>query len=344
MHLLAIQFVAAMSGCATHSIEPEEIVLPIDDPVYTKPQRLVEVEPGRRLNIYCTGRGSPTVIFDSGQAGETSEWGLIQPNIAKRVRACTYDRAGIGFSDPAKRPSDSSNIVDDLHRLLVAASVKPPYVLVGHSYGGMNVKLFAYRYQSEVAGIVFVDPSHEDFLENARKRDPRQLSVVDYQKLNIERALTRLRECIANVPIGFVPGTKLYKNCIGDDDPRYSAAINSAHVRMYEKVGYQEANMSEEESIFRASAEQLRANRRQLGDLPIVVLTADTLGRDSKEVDLPTTPLFLSLKALHEDIASLSSQGISRVVRKSKHNVHTDQPKSVVDAIFQIIVAADSKK
>jgi pimeloyl-ACP methyl ester carboxylesterase len=104
----------------------------IDDVVYTRPQQLVTIESNRRLNVYCTGAGSPTVIFDSGLGDGTRTWGLIQPAIAEHTRACSYDRAGLGFSDSPTRPGTSTNAVDDLHRLLHAAHVAPPYVLVGH--------------------------------------------------------------------------------------------------------------------------------------------------------------------------------------------------------------------
>ena len=134
----------------------------IADNVYLKAQHLVAVETHRRLNIYCTGNGSPTVIFDSGLGDRDRVWGLVQPAIAAETRACSYDRAGLGFSDPSPKPRTSTNIVDDLHRLLQAAHIKPPYVLVGHSLGGMNIKLYAETYPWEVVGMVFVDPSDEN--------------------------------------------------------------------------------------------------------------------------------------------------------------------------------------
>ena len=98
----------------------------INDPAYAHAQQQVEVEPGRRLNLYCQGTGAPTVIFETGLADDLSAWALVQPAIAAHTRACSYDRAGIGYSDPGRRPADSANIVDDLRRLLVAASLKPP--------------------------------------------------------------------------------------------------------------------------------------------------------------------------------------------------------------------------
>jgi pimeloyl-ACP methyl ester carboxylesterase len=109
------------------AIAGEKSTAVIDDVAYEKPQRLVAIEHGRRLNIYCTGTGSPTVIFDSGLGGKTAVWGLVQPAVAEHTRACSYDRAGLGFSDPPDRPSTSANMVDDLHRLLRAAGIRPPF-------------------------------------------------------------------------------------------------------------------------------------------------------------------------------------------------------------------------
>src|SRR5580692_6204902 len=120
----------------------------IDNVAYTQARRLVPIEPDRRLNIYCTGHGTPTVIFDSGLGDSTKAWGLVQPAVSAVTRACSYDRAGLGFSDPSLWPRTSANIVNDLHRLLRAAKIKPPYILVGHSSGGMNVKLYAETYLS----------------------------------------------------------------------------------------------------------------------------------------------------------------------------------------------------
>jgi pimeloyl-ACP methyl ester carboxylesterase len=90
----------------------------ISDTAYLKPGRLVAIEKGRRLNLYCTGKGSPTVVFDSGRGDSTMVWALIQPPVAAQTRARSYDRAGLGFSDPSPEPQTSANMVEDLHRLL----------------------------------------------------------------------------------------------------------------------------------------------------------------------------------------------------------------------------------
>ncbi|HEY9131871.1 MAG TPA: alpha/beta hydrolase, partial [Dyella sp.] len=131
---------------------------------YYQPHRLVEIAPGHKLNLYCIGSGSPVVIFDYGWGGPPTAWEYIQPAIGRLTTACTYDRAGYGFSDPGPLPRDTSALVDDLHRLLVAAHLKPPYIFVGHSLAGLNGVLFADKYRDQLAGMVLVDPAfaHQD--------------------------------------------------------------------------------------------------------------------------------------------------------------------------------------
>jgi pimeloyl-ACP methyl ester carboxylesterase len=111
------------------------------------------------MNIYCIGRGSPTVILDAGAGYTTWTWRKVQPQIAKRTKVCSYDRAGMGFSDGAPLPRDANATVNDLHALLHRANIQPPYVLVGHSIAGLYEPLFADRYPHEVVGMVLVDPS-----------------------------------------------------------------------------------------------------------------------------------------------------------------------------------------
>jgi len=117
---------------------------------------------GRRLAFSSLGAGSPTVVLETGLGAESSEWGLIQRGVAEFTRVCRYDRAGRGASDPAPRPRTASQIVDDLHTLLRIAAIPGPYVLVGHSFGGLLMRLYAHRYGSSVAGLLLVDAMHEN--------------------------------------------------------------------------------------------------------------------------------------------------------------------------------------
>ncbi len=123
--------------------------------------RLINVG-GLKMHIDCTGQGSPAVILESGLGDSYVSWRKVQPQVSKFTRVCSYDRAGIGFSDSSSQPRTSKVIAGELHALLRAADLAPAYVLVGHSMGGFDVRVFAGLYRSEVAGMVLVDSSHPD--------------------------------------------------------------------------------------------------------------------------------------------------------------------------------------
>lgn len=127
----------------------------------TYPGTLIEVD-GRRVHIHCVGSGQPVTVFESGLGGFSLEWGEVQQRVAGHGRVCAYDRAGYGWSDPGPLPRTATRNVTELHRLLEAAGETPPYVLVGHSYGGIIVRLFAQYYPQEVAGVVLLDASAPD--------------------------------------------------------------------------------------------------------------------------------------------------------------------------------------
>jgi len=158
------------------------------------PQRRIAVGGGRRLNLYCSGSGKPAVILEAGAGGSMLDWYTIQPAIARTTEVCSYDRAGREFSDPAlASASGLASAVDDLHALLHAATIASPYVLVGHSLGGVIVLSFADRYRAEVAGTVLVDPGHpEMFPRIAAAIAPASL----YDKL-VAQTARHLKDCIA---------------------------------------------------------------------------------------------------------------------------------------------------
>jgi pimeloyl-ACP methyl ester carboxylesterase len=124
---------------------------------------------GYRLHINCSGRpisGSPTVVMDAGGYDSSETWSKVQPEIAKFARVCVYDRAGLGKSERRPNPSyPSQEVIKDLHTLLVKAKIPSPFVLVGHSFGGMNVRLYASQHSEEIVGMVLVDSVHEDEMD-----------------------------------------------------------------------------------------------------------------------------------------------------------------------------------
>jgi pimeloyl-ACP methyl ester carboxylesterase len=122
------------------------------------PGRLVNVG-HHRLHIRCDGDGGPAVIFDAALGGSSLSWSLVHPAVAHLTRACSYDRAGFGWSDAGPLPRTAGRIADELHELLRAAAVPPPYVLVGHSYGGLVMRFYASRHPNDVVGLVLIEPA-----------------------------------------------------------------------------------------------------------------------------------------------------------------------------------------
>src|SRR5262245_10874572 len=147
-------------------------------------ERKVDVG-GYRLNLRCSGRGAPVVVLDAGAGEKLQTWDWVAPEVKKFTRVCAYDRAGLGKSDAGPEPRTSERIVAELDALLRRAEVPGPYVLVGHSFGGLNVRLFASLHPEETAGLVLVDATPEDF--PARENELRTLQ--EREKARTFRAL-----------------------------------------------------------------------------------------------------------------------------------------------------------
>jgi pimeloyl-ACP methyl ester carboxylesterase len=292
----------------------------IGDAVYLHPQRLVAVEKGRRLNLYCRGNGSPTVVFDSGMGNDMTVWALVQPAVAAETRACSYDRAGLGFSDPSPAPRTSGTMVEDLHRLLRAADLRPPYVLVGHSLGGMNAKLYAELHLPEVAGLVFVDPTHEDIGKKGFELDPQA-------GRQFARYVDLLHQCLKSKSTDFVEGSPLQRTCATvPNGERFSDAINALQRQRLMEPGYMGAWISEQENAPFASSDEVRAARRSFGDIPLILLT--------REMPKAQSPW---LSELQVDTARMSTHGIIRPVKDTSHYIQLDQPQEVIDAVLEVV-------
>src|ERR1700689_1482175 len=159
LFLCVMVILLALAGASYQAIETR-----LDARRFPENGRLVDVG-GYRLMLNCTGVGSPTVILESGFGDVSIEWRAVQPQIAKFSRVCSYDRAGYGGSDPGPMPRTSLQIARELHALLKNAGEIPPYVLVGSSFGGYNVRVYNGLYPNEVAGIVLADATQEDQYE-----------------------------------------------------------------------------------------------------------------------------------------------------------------------------------
>jgi pimeloyl-ACP methyl ester carboxylesterase len=174
---------------------------------FLPPGQMVDVG-GHQLHICATGRGSPTVVLDSGFPGSSLSWTYVQPEVTRFTRACSYDRAGLGWSDAGPMPRTTRQIVEELHALLRNAQVKGPYVLVGHSFGTFTVRLYASTYPDEVAGIVLLDPIQlSDWLN---------MTEAGKRKLMGAVRLARYGAILARLEVARLVGLSDDEVCIGD--------------------------------------------------------------------------------------------------------------------------------
>ena len=266
---------------------------------------------GFKMHIDCTGDGEPTVILDSGLGDTYISWRKVQPQIAKFARVCSYDRAGLGYSDSSFRPRTSKEIAEELHGLLQAARIAPPYVLVGHSMGGFDVRLYASLYRSDVAGMVLVDASHPD----QEKRLPAKLK-------NFEGSWMREAEFMEfTMPFG-IP--RLLGLC--DEDAVARAAECNWHTA---REGVAEMKAFPESAAQTAAA-------GSLGDLPLAVLSHDP---DKPSAELPAdlaNPTNEAWEKMQEEMAHLSTRGTQTVARNSAHYIQIDRPDVVVEAVHNV--------
>jgi len=300
---------------------------------FAKPQQLIDIG-GRKMNLHCGGEGATTVLFDSPSGDAGWAWFKVQPEVAKHTRACVFDRAGYGFSDPATRPNTSENVAEDLHKLLDGAGVKPPYILVGNSLGGANVQVYTYRYPDEVKGLVLVEAQHEDEtsrLDKATDGKIKQIyGMVEQQNQYCLAAASKGK--------GIAAGSQQQKNCIGDPSTFFGPALGPVVLAQERKPTYWRTTVAEWNAM-KDSDEQLRALRRPLGDLPLLVLT-----RGVSPYAVPNQPQSALNKAMEDEnvaiqkqMAALSTRGTQRIVAGAGHGIQADKPEAVTEAVLEVL-------
>ena len=275
------------------------------------PGRLFEVN-GHKMHILCMGEGNPTAVLDSGMGDSYLSWRKVQPQIAGFTRVCSYDRAGLGYSEPSAEPRTGKVMAAELHTLLHAAGIAPPYVLVGHSMAGFDVRLYASAYPSEVVGMVLVDASHPD----QENRFSPELKAM-------EGSWLRDQEFIAyTMPFG-VP--RLLGLC--EDDPVERAAgcnWNSAREQVAEM------------KAFRESSAQTAATG-SLGDIPLAVISHDPEKLHSELPPDIARSTNREWEKMQEELAHLSTRGTQTISKNSSHYIQFDNPELVISTIRNIV-------
>jgi pimeloyl-ACP methyl ester carboxylesterase len=277
------------------------------------------------LHLYCTGEGgAPTVVMDSGLGGTVLDWQLVQPEVAKFMRVCTYDRAGMGWSDPGAQPRTSQQIVKELHTLLGNAGVQGPYVLVGHSFGGTNMQVYANQYSDEVAGIVLVDSALED-----------EEAVTLTRSLQPSPVLLKI---LATIGVTRLPYT------LGGEAPGQTSPDlldEQAAISSHRKDAFA---VADETSSLEESFDENRAAPMSLGDKPLIVLTAGPLPSEVLTSQGLSQEQARQMDELHSesqvDLTRRSQNAKQVIVEDSGHYIHVEHPDLVKDAIRQVVEAA----
>lgn len=286
-----------------------------------EPGRLVDVG-GYRLKINCVGTGSPTVILESGLGDLLSEWQPVQLQISSFTRVCSYDRAGYGESDAGPLPRTSLQISRELHALLQNAGEHPPYILVGASFGGYNVRVFNGKFPNEVVGMVLADSPQEDqyeLLPSAWTQFSTQLlsrwqGQAEWMPPQIMLGIARLR----------------FRKVLGPDA---SLILQSKYLK---------ARASELKEI-QISAEEARASGT-LGNKPLVVLTAaqqDNALRGTLSPEDFARFQNIWVRTLQPRLVQLSTHGKQVLMSDAGHDIPRERPESIVDAVRGICATND---
>jgi pimeloyl-ACP methyl ester carboxylesterase len=292
---------------------------------YPPPGELVDIG-GLRLHINCTGSGSPAVILEAGPNDSSVIWQLVQPEISRFTRVCSYDRAGFGWSDAPNEPRSSLNIANELARLLTRAAVPGPYVLVGHDFGTLDLRVFAARHRQEVAGMVFVDSVHPDIHHRPPFNVVAQSSLRSFYyhllPWTVPLGLPRI--------LGWCRNNFTFPNQPKQWDQFVPEAAGQ-YCRL-QSWRAEEAQVTDENGSF-------YANTGPLGDMPLIVLSHDPQVNDFGGFFSPAD-LVKAERAwmeMQDELRGLSSRSQRIVAKGSPHWVQIYRPELVAVQVQEIV-------
>ncbi len=281
------------------------------------PGELVDIGT-HRLHIHCVGEKLPTIVIDSGVGGFSLEWIKIQHKLAKNARVCSYDRAGYGWSDMGPRPRTTKRITNELHELLSAAKIPGPYLLVGHSFGGYNIRYFATDYPEQVAGLVFIDASHPEQFKTEEFKNKQRAPITYTEQFRSGRGLRSMQPVISN------------KYPVENLGTAYRL-MTSMKARM---------TLLNELNNMEYSANQLVEKEQSITHhFPVVVITRGKRVWPHTEMGDRREQQWSWLQS---DLANVSDDSYQFVAKNSGHIVHLDEPNYVTKNILFALAQANS--
>jgi len=302
------------------------------------PGQLIDLG-GYKMHLFCTGKGSPTVILSPGSGDFSFDWTLVQPKVAKLTRVCSYDRGGEAWSDLGPMPRTVAQEVFDLHRALAKAGVSAPYILVGHSSGGMVARLFAETYPKEVVGMMLVDGSHEEDTGNINGK---MMTAVALSK---GRPIPAVRTNVTSADALDADAVRKIQEMVRKYDfmqphiePPYDKLPADVQQLQLWAVGQPKHWAATSNDYGGEEAERMYKTDQAahpLGNIPLIVLSQDMSKRTDEHAKVHIRT--------QEAMSHYSTQGRQIVVPGAGHHIQLEQPNVVVDAIKEVFVAARKK-
>jgi pimeloyl-ACP methyl ester carboxylesterase len=301
------------------------------------PGRLVDVG-GFSLHLNCTGQGTPTVILDAALGGSSISWAMIQPEVARFARVCSYDRAGFGWSDQGPQPRTAERIAQELATLLERGGITPPYVLVGHSFGGLVIRVFAQHWPRSVAGLVFVDPAHPvEWIEPTPEDHAKMERGARLCRHGVRATRWGVAHVVASLAYmgQITPARKIMRLAsrgelsVSEESilaPMWKLPAEArAPLRYFwTQPKFFEALGSQIENVSISARQAQEADHAGYGDLPLVTISSTHAS---------------ATRLAHQDqLASRSSRGRHIIASNSGHWIPLDQPEVIVSAIQDVLL------